>query len=130
MKTITIKGIYGIMAILMLVFGLNKFFNFIPVTPPSDATAQQFLGTMFTSYLYVVVALAEVVGGILLLWTKTRFLGWLVLLPILFNIVTFHVAHDFIGNGIWIFPSALFGLISYYQIPAIKKFLFSGKRKV
>ncbi len=123
MKKKAIHGFYGLLAILMLVFGLNKFFNFIPVTPPVDPTAQQFLGTMFTSYLFVVVALAEIVGGILLLLPKTRFLGWLVLLPIIFNIIAFHIAHDFIGNGIWLLPTLLFGVISYHQFPVFRKLL-------
>jgi len=102
------------LAILMLIFGLNKFFGFIPVEPPTDPTAQQFMGAMFTSYLFVVVALAEIIGGFLLMVPKTRFIGWLVLLPIIFNIVAFHIAHDFIGNGIWLLPTTIFIGIGYF----------------
>lgn len=96
---------------LMIIFGANKFLGFIPVEPPADETAQQFLGTMFTSYLFSVVAFAEITGGILLLIPKTRFLGWLLLLPVIFNIVSFHIAHDFVGNAIWLLPTALFILV-------------------
>ncbi|MEQ9425728.1 MAG: hypothetical protein RJQ09_14990 [Cyclobacteriaceae bacterium] len=93
---------------MMIVFGMNKFLGFIPVEPPEGDTAQKFLGTMFSSYLFVVVALAEIIGGVLIAVPKTRTLGWLILLPVIFNIVAFHFAHDFIGNGIWILPVALF----------------------
>ena len=41
-----------IMAVLMLVFGLNKFIGFIPVDPPADPLAQQFMGAMFSTYLF------------------------------------------------------------------------------
>lgn len=109
------------LAILMVVFGLNKFFGFIPVEPPADLKAQSFMGAMFSSYLFVVVAIAEIVGGILLIVPKTRFLGWLLLLPIIFNIVAFHIAHDFIGNGIWLLPTLLFAIITYFQFGRIKK---------
>ena len=100
------------LGILMIVFGLNKFLGFIPVEPPADPIAQAFMGAMFTSYLYAVVAVAEIVGGALLFSARTRFVGWLVLLPVVFNIVAFHAAHDFVGNGIWLLPTALFVAIA------------------
>lgn len=103
-----------ILALLMLIFGFNKFFGFIAVEPPLDPTAQQFMGAMFSSYLFKVVALAEIIGGALLIIPKTRFIGWLILLPIIFNIMAFHVAHDFIGNGIWLLPTLLFAAIGYF----------------
>ncbi len=115
-----------LLAILMLIFGLNKFFGFIPVEPPADATAQGFMGAMFTSYLYIIVAISEITGGILLLIPKTRFMGWLVLLPVIFNIVAFHIAHDFIGNGLWLLPTILFVIISYLQFNNIKKAMAYG----
>lgn len=104
-----------LLAVLMIVFGLNKFLGFIPVQPPTDLIAQQFMGTMFSSYLFKLVALTEILGGILLLMSKTRFIAFLLLAPVLFNIIAFHVAHDFIGNGIWLLPTLLFILIGYYQ---------------
>jgi len=116
-----------VLAIAMVIFGLNKFFGFIAVEPPADATAQSFMGAMFTSYLFVVVAIAEILGGILLVIPKTRFLGWLLLLPVIFNIVVFHVAHDFIGNGIWLFPFLLFVITTYFQFRAIQKVMDYGQ---
>lgn len=98
----------AILGILMIIFGLNKFLGFIAVDPPADPVAQAFLGNMFTTYLFKVVALVEIVGGILLLVPKLRLLGWMLLAPVVFNIVAFHVAHDFIGNGIWLLPTVLF----------------------
>ena len=102
----TIPGV--VLGILMIIFGLNKFLGFIAVDPPADPVAQAFLGNMFTTYLFKVVALAEILGGILLLVPKLRLLGWMLLAPVVFNIAAFHVAHDFIGNGIWLLPTALF----------------------
>lgn len=114
MKNIIEKITIWLLAILMIVFGLNKFIGFIPVEPPTDLTAQNFMGAMFTSYLFVVVAITEIIGSILLIISRTKFLGWLLLLPIIFNIVSFHVAHDFIGNGIWILPTILFIVSGYF----------------
>lgn len=102
-----------LLAIPMIVFGLNKFFWFMQAAPPPDPLAQSFLGSMFSSYLGYAVGFFEVLGGILLLLPRTSFVGLLLLAPLIFNIATFHFAHDFIGNGIWILPSLLFLLLCF-----------------
>ena len=105
----------AILGLLLIIFGLNKFLAFIPVQPPEDPTAQNFLSTMFTSYLYFLVATAEIIGGFLLIFRRTRILGWLLVLPVLVNIILFHLAHDFIGNGIWLLPMVLFIALSIVE---------------
>ncbi|MEO9870281.1 hypothetical protein [Ekhidna sp.] len=107
-KTIILNGAKILLGTLMIIFGLNKFLGFIPVEPPSDQTAQMFLGAMFSSYLFKAVALAEIAGGIMLFIPKVAFAGMLLLLPVMFNIVVFHFAHDMPGNGIWLAPTILF----------------------
>ena len=102
-----------LLGLMMVIFGMNKFIGFIPVEPPADATAQMFMGAMFSSYLYIVVAMLEVGAGIMLFIPKTRFVGWLLLIPVIFNITAFHLAHDFIGNGIWLVPLVLMLVIGY-----------------
>ncbi len=114
MKITLQNATFVALALLMVIFGLNKFFGFIPVEPPKDPVAQSFLGAMFTTYLFKVVAVAEILGGILLVFPRTRILGWLLLAPVIFNIIMFHFAHDFIGNGIWILPSILFMVLGYW----------------
>lgn len=106
---------------LMVIFGLNKFLGFIPVEPPVDPTAQQFMGAMFSSYLYIVVAIAEIIGGLFLLIPKFRFVGWLIQGVIIFNIVAFHIAHDFIGNGIWLLPAILILVVGHFQLEHLGK---------
>lgn len=111
-QTITLWSL----GLLMIVFGLNKFLGFLPVAPPQDAVAQQFLGTMFSSYLFVLVAIGEIIGGLLILVARTRKWGFYILVPIVVNIVAFHLAHDFIGNGIWLVPTLLTVVLLYLEI--------------
>jgi putative oxidoreductase len=78
----------------MIVFGLNKFLNFIPMpemTPEMQAVFGAF-GTI--KWIMPLVAIAEIVGGLLLAIPKTRALGAIVLLPVIFGIVAHHLAHD------------------------------------
>ena len=111
-QTITLWSL----GLLMIVFGLNKFLGFLPVAPPQDAVSQQFLSTMFSSYLFVLVAIGEIIGGLLLLVARTRKWGFYILVPIVVNIVAFHLAHDFIGNGIWLVPTLLTVVLLYLEI--------------
>jgi len=90
----------------LIIFGFNKFFLFANVAPPEGEIAQQFLGTMFGTYLAKFVGFIEIVGGVLLLIPKTSFVGMLLLLPVVANISVFHFAHDLPGNGIWLFTLA------------------------
>lgn len=113
----------AVLGFLMIIFGLNKFLGFIAVDPPADPVAQSFLGTMFTTYLFKVVAVIEIVGGALLMVPKLRFLGWLILSPVIFNIAAFHVAHDFVGNGIWLLPSILFVWVGVNFRTSLSQFL-------
>ena len=110
-QKIVFLGVKVLLGTLMIIFGLNKYLGFIPVEPPADPTAQTFLGTMFTSYLYQVVALAEIIGGLFLFIPRLSFIGSLLLLPVIFNIVAFHIAHDMPGNGIWLGPTLLYIIV-------------------
>ncbi len=103
----------------MIIFGLNKFLLFANVAPPTDKTAQMFLGAMFTSYLAKLVGITEIIGGGLVLSPKTRTLGWFVLSPIMANIIVFHFAHDMPGNMIWLFSTASFLFVLFLEKKSI-----------
>lgn len=102
-----------LLALPMIIFGLNKFIGFADMPPPADQQAQVFLGAMFTSYLVVLVGATEIIGGLLLLVRRTSFLGFLVLSPVVVNIVVFHCAHDMPGNGIWLIVTAFYVLLAF-----------------
>jgi putative oxidoreductase len=79
-----------LLGLIFLVFGLNNFLHFIP-NPPVPALAGQFLGAMFVSHYLHVVAFLQIIGALLLLSNRYVPLAVVVLGPIVFNIVAFHV---------------------------------------
>ena len=98
----------------MILFGLNKFLGFMAVPPPEGELAQTFMGAMFGTYLFKLVASTQIIGGILTLIPRTSFIGILMLLPIVANIIGYHIAHDMPGNGIWIFTMLATGAVVYF----------------
>lgn len=74
--------------------GLNKFFNYMPVPDLSPEMKLVFEALMTISWLLPLIAVVEIVGGILLLVPKTRLLGVLVTLPVLVGILIHHIVYD------------------------------------
>ena len=80
-----------LLGLIFVTFGLNMFLNFIPMPPPPEGPAREFMTALFMShYLYVVGAL-QVVGGLILLSGRWMPLGLTLLGPVIVNIVCFHV---------------------------------------
>ncbi len=81
----------------MIVFGANKLSPFLPNPELASEGGRLFFQAMYGTYLFVVIALGEIIGGILLWVKKFEVIGALLLIPITFNIIAFHVAHDLAG---------------------------------
>ena len=78
-------------ALMFLNGGLNKIFNYIPVpTDLSPALVADNAAFMEISWLMPLVAIGEIIGGLLLILRKTRALGALVIFPIMCGIVLIH----------------------------------------
>ena len=78
-----------LLALQFIVFGLNGFFHFIQVPE-----YHPFIKILVESgYLYMVKAI-EIAGAIILLLPKRRFLGLVILTPIIVNITAYHALLD------------------------------------
>ena len=90
MKTVTIIA-RSLLGLIFVVFGLNMFLHFIPMPPPPEGPARDFMTALFVShYLYVIGAL-QVAGGVLLLIGRKVPLGLALVGPVIVNILCFHV---------------------------------------
>ncbi len=76
-----------LLGLVFLVFGLNKFFNFIPSGPMPTGAAGQFMGALFTTHYLVAVGVFEAVGGLLLLINRYVPLALCLLAPVIVNIL-------------------------------------------
>jgi putative oxidoreductase len=116
---IVVRVLLGLM---FAVFGSNAFLHFIPM-PEIPGQAGAFMGALVSSGYIYVIALLQVLGGLLLL-LGGRFvaLGLTLLGPVIVNIVLYHIFLDTQGlpMAIGVSLAALFLLWVYrFKFPAI-----------
>ena len=91
-----ISTIFSVLLGLMLINGgLNNFLNYMP--PPDnlpEAMLKDFAALMEISWLMPLIAVAEIIGGLLVIFTRTRALGALVLFPVMVGILLTHIVVD------------------------------------
>jgi putative oxidoreductase len=96
----------------MIVFGANKLFPFLPMPELTPEQANMFGAFGTIKWLMPLVAVVEIVGGLLMAIPKTRALGAIVILPVTVGIVIHHLTHDPAGLAI----PAVFAAINLWAI--------------
>ncbi|WP_240469783.1 DoxX family membrane protein [Cyclobacterium sp. SYSU L10401] len=100
--------------------GLNKFFYYMPIP---DDLPEKVLKTMeaFNSIGWVnpLVALVEILGGLLFIPGKTRALGAIVIFPVMVGIIVHHLVVAPSGLAV---PLVLFGILLWLIIENRKRY--------
>ncbi|MDX2189124.1 MAG: DoxX family protein [Bacteroidota bacterium] len=79
-----------VLGIPYLVFGLNYFFNFLPM-PPMEGAAGAYIGMLYTSGILMVVKIIEVLVALSLFTGFQRPLALILIAPISVNILLFEL---------------------------------------
>ena len=129
MKT-SVKNI--VLFVLSLLFGLmfinagvNKFFNYMPMPENMPEKLLKAMGAfMEIGWLMPLVGAAEVLGGVLIIFTKTRALGALIIFPVMVGILLTNIVQSTSGLPIALVLSAILIWIMYENrkkyLPLIK----------
>lgn len=106
------KIIRIILALLLILIGINKFLNFIPA-PNLPESASQFMGSLkATGYILPVLGVVEICIGLLLLVNKWVAFAVLALIPISVNVLLYHLFLDIPHIGV----AALVATINFILI--------------
>ena len=111
MKTATAIARY-LLGLIFLTFGLNGFFHFIPMPPPTGVAAQ-FFGALFVSRFYVVIFLSQIVPAVLLLANRYVPLALTILGAVIFNILCFHIFMAPAGLPLAVVVTVLWSLVTW-----------------
>ena len=85
---LVVAGLFGLM---MLNSGLNKFLQYMPMPELSPEAGQTIGAFVQSGWLFGLVAVAEIIGGILIIIPKTRALGAIIIFPVMMGILLFHI---------------------------------------
>src|SRR5438874_4648765 len=110
-----------LLGLMFFVLGLNGFLNFLNMGSMPTGLAGQFMGALFQSHYYWVIAALQVLGGALLLVNRYVPLALVLLGPVIVNIICYHVFLNPMG---W--PLALVVTILWFIVFCVKRQYFSG----
>ena len=82
-----------LLGLFVLVFGLNKFFDFIPMAEMS-ADAGAYFGALTSTKTITLVAIVEIVAGLAIIFNKYGALMAIILMSVSVNAVLFHATLD------------------------------------
>ena len=102
-----------LLGLTFVVFGLNGFLNFLSMGPMPTGLAGQFIGALFLSHYYWVVAALQIAGGVLLLVNRFVPLALVLLGPIIVNILLYHLFLNIGGVGLAIVVAILWFIVFY-----------------
>ncbi len=100
-----------LLGLIFLVFGLNGFFHFLPMPPPSGA-AGQFFGALIATPYWVLIFGVQVLGGFLLLVNRFVPLALVALAAVIANILDFHIFMAPAGLPLAILVAALWIVVA------------------
>ena len=80
-----------LLGLIFVVFGSNIFLHFIPMPPPAPTLIGDFTKALFLSHYLHVVAVFQIIGGLLLLIGRFVPLGLVLLAPVIVNIDLVHL---------------------------------------
>ena len=96
-----------LLGLIFAVFGSNAFLHFIPMSPPPDGFAGDYMNALFMSHYFYVVAVTQVAGGLIVLSGRFTALGLTLLAPVIVNILCYHIFLNHVG---WQLASAVAAL--------------------
>lgn len=110
-----------LLGLIFLVLGLNGFLSFLNMGPMPTGLAGQFMGALFVSHYYWVIAGLQVIGGALLLVNRFVPLALVLLGPVIVNVICYHVFLNHAGAPLAIVVTVLWFIVFYF-----KRQYFSG----
>jgi putative oxidoreductase len=92
MKKKTLFGVSLLFGLIFINSGLNKFFNYMPMPNDMPEKMMKVMGAfMEIGWLFPLIAVAEITGGVLFITNRFRALGAIILFPVLVGILLTHI---------------------------------------
>lgn len=120
MNSMFTKIVRIVLGIMLVLFGANKFFGFIPLPELPEKAASFMTSLGATGYVLKTVGVLEILIGVMLLLKKWVAFALTLLVPISINILLFHIFLDVSGIGGALLITVLNGILIYKHWPQYK----------
>lgn len=120
MNSMFTKIVRIVLGIMLVLFGANKFFGFIPLPELPEKAASFMTSLGATGYVLKTVGVLEIIIGAMLLLKKWVAFALTLLVPISLNILLFHLFLDVSGIGGALLITVLNGILIYKHWPQYK----------
>jgi len=118
------KILFGVSLLFGLMFinsGLNKFFNYMPMPTDLPENMVKLMAALLEfGWLMPLIAVAEIIGGVLFIITKFRALGAIIIFPVMVGILLTHIVNEPSGLPVAL---ALLGINLWVIIENREKYL-------
>src|ERR1700688_1382019 len=104
-----------LLGLVFLVFGANGIHPFLPTPQMPTGLALQYVMALMQSHLFYVVAVCQVIGGLLLLLNRYVPLGLTILAPVIVNILGFHIFMERTGLPTALVVTVLWAIVAYHH---------------
>lgn len=92
MKNKIFNIVSALFGLLLINGGLNKFFNYMPIPENlPEPLIKDSMALMEISWLMPLIATAELTGGLLILFPRTRAMGVLIVIPVMVGVLLTHL---------------------------------------
>ncbi|MCO6147337.1 DoxX family membrane protein [Flavobacterium sp. NRK1] len=102
-----------LLGLILIAFGANKIYSFIPLPQPPEEAADFMASMANTGYILTLVAIFEIIIGLLLILKLWVPFVLLLLVPLSVNILLFHLFLDIPAIGTALLVVVLNGIMLY-----------------
>ncbi len=92
MKNKVLFALSLLFGLMMINSGFNKFLHYMPLPEMPAAAGQLMQAFAASGWLIPLLAVAEIIGGLLFILPKYRALGAIIIFPVVIGILLFHIA--------------------------------------
>jgi uncharacterized membrane protein YphA (DoxX/SURF4 family) len=122
-NTLGVKIARYFLGVILLVFGLNQFFQFLPMPKPPEPALNFMSALTATGFMWYVIGIFQVISGIFLITGRYVALGLVLFAPIALVILLYHLFLDPAGGLIGYVTFILEVVLLYAYLKAYKPML-------
>jgi putative oxidoreductase len=117
-----------VLGLIYVIFGINFYLHFIPMEMPTEGPIASFMGGLSSApYMWHLIKVTEIVGGLLLILGSYVPFALTILFPVTLNIFMFHISMTPIGDAVMSIVMMIIHIFLFFHFKNNFTGILSGK---